>query len=416
MNTIHRSVTETAILPTQTAAHDNEERLRQAARNIVAQNTFDAETIGPLIAKAETVIGALAPIAVVARVARDNPDAFWTFTKAGSDEPGGFQALLLLNAAGREAMLDGTIDMFDPPAKFLVGQSEKPAAVYVWATYALGRYALGVTHVLEHFSGGRYADVDLFSKANTVQGHRGMLRKGFTEGYWHRGTFNPKFYTLLRSPEALRASRAKYDSYVGPNGGDGIHVAHGFDDLMRVAAIRSAVYIGEQKCPFDEEFDGNDLAATHLIARKNNEPIGCLRVRFFAGFAKIERLAVRAEYRRSAAAFDLVRASIELCRMKGYRTLYGHAQAQLVNFWARFGFRPLPEAKPFNFSDYAYVEMVAEIEPLQDAVSIGQDPFLLIRPEGQWDRPGILEHSSKPMEAVMDASEPTPLHERAARR
>jgi len=38
--------------------------------------------------------------------------------------------------------------------------------------------------------------------------------------------------------------------------------------------------------------------------------------------------------------------------------------------------------------------MVAEIEPHPDAVRIGVDPYKVIRPEGRWHRPGILESSS----------------------
>src|SRR3954454_23156574 len=103
--------------------------------------------------------------------------------------------------------------------------------------------------------------------------------------------------------------------------------------MMRVMSIRSAVYIAEQLCPYNEEFDGNDFSATHLIGYVGNEPAACLRVRYFADFAKIERLAVRKEYRKSRLPFQLVRAAIELCRVKGYRRLYGHAQKRLANFW-----------------------------------------------------------------------------------
>ena len=49
------------------------------------------------------------------------------------------------------------------------------------------------------------------------------------------------------------------------------------DEMARVIALRSAVYIGEQGCPFEEEFDGNDFSATHLICHKGNEPVGCMR-------------------------------------------------------------------------------------------------------------------------------------------
>ena len=78
----------------------------------------------------------------------------------------------------------------------------------------------------------------------------------------------------------------------------GITVARTFEDLMRVAAIRNAVYIGEQECPYEEEYDGNDLSATHLLAYIGDEPVGCLRLRFFADFAKFERMAIRKEFRK----------------------------------------------------------------------------------------------------------------------
>lgn len=55
-------------------------------------------------------------------------------------------------------------------------------------------------------------------------------------------------------------------------------------------------------------------------------------MRFFADFAKLERLAVRRAYRRSGLAFALVRAGIELSRVKGYQRIYGHAQKRLVPF------------------------------------------------------------------------------------
>jgi predicted GNAT family N-acyltransferase len=78
-----------------------------------------------------------------------------------------------------------------------------------------------------------------------------------------------------------------------------VRIARDPNDLMLVTAIRSAVYLAEQDCPIEEEFDGNDLVAAHFIGFVGKEPAGCLRVRFFGEFAKVERLAVRHQYRRS---------------------------------------------------------------------------------------------------------------------
>jgi predicted GNAT family N-acyltransferase len=164
--------------------------------------------------------------------------------------------------------------------------------------------------------------------------------------------------------------------------------------MVRVASVRSAVYIAEQKCPYEEEFDGNDFSATHLIGYVGNEPAACLRVRYFADFAKLERLAVRREFRTTRLAVTMMRAGIELCRAKGYRCIYAHAQKRLLNFFDRLGFRPLEGGREFAFSDFDYVEIVLDTTPHPQAIALGADPYVLIRPEGRWHEPGILERSA----------------------
>ena len=56
-----------------------------------------------------------------------------------------------------------------------------------------------------------------------------------------------------------------------------IRVARNLEDMQRIAVVRALVYMAEQDCPYDEEFDGNDLAgATHLLGEAGGEPLGCL--------------------------------------------------------------------------------------------------------------------------------------------
>jgi predicted GNAT family N-acyltransferase len=172
-----------------------------------------------------------------------------------------------------------------------------------------------------------------------------------------------------------------------------IKVARTLNDMMQVIAIRSAVFMSEQTCPYLEEFDGNDFCAAHLIGYVDNEPAACLRARFFASFAKLERLAVRHEFRNTRLSFDIVWAGIELSRKKGYTTIYGHAQDRLVKFWSRFGAKPMGGNRKLVFSDYSYTEMLLEVEPHPEPLTLDSDPYELIRPEGEWDRPGVLETS-----------------------
>lgn len=186
-------------------------------------------------------------------------------------------------------------------------------------------------------------------------------------------------------PELARSDSKRY----------GIKVVRSLSDMMKIVAIRSAVFISEQDCPYDEEFDGNDFCSTHLIGYVGLEPVACLRARFFADFAKLERLAVRHDYRRSRISFKLVKAGIEFARVKGYKKIYGHAQDRLVSFWSTFGARPMDaREEPLVFSDFSYTEMLLEADRHPDAITLDSDPYTLIRPEGKWHEAGILEQSA----------------------
>lgn len=173
-----------------------------------------------------------------------------------------------------------------------------------------------------------------------------------------------------------------------------VRIVRGLDDLLMVYTIRASVYMAEQNCPFVEEFDGNDHCATHFIGFIRGEPAGCLRARFFSDFVKLERLAVRKSFRRSTLAFDLVRTGIDFARRKGFTRIYGHSREGLDAFWARFGAKPLADREKFVFSDYRYTEMILDLEPVGDPVSLKSEPMVILRPEGDWDRPGVLEFSS----------------------
>ncbi len=173
-----------------------------------------------------------------------------------------------------------------------------------------------------------------------------------------------------------------------------IKVAETIEDIMQVVAVRASVYMSEQNCPYREEFDGNDFTGTQMIAYVDGEPAACLRIRYFADFVKMERLAVRGMFRKTRVAFKIVRAGLDLCRKKGYSLVYGHARKELVKFWRMFGAKPKVGGRDVSFSGEDYDEMYIELEPDENRLRIESDGYVLIRPEGQWDYPGVLEQSS----------------------
>ncbi len=175
-----------------------------------------------------------------------------------------------------------------------------------------------------------------------------------------------------------------------------VSVARTLNELMEVMAVRTLVYMGEQTCPFDEEYDGNDFCgATHLLLRCGGEPIGALRLRWFADFCKLERVAVRREHRGGPGTLALVRAAFSLAERKGYERMLGHAQVRLLPFWTRhFKFQAREGRPHFTFSDHDYVEIEAPIRGGDEAILIDSDPLILLRPEGEWHFPGVLDRSS----------------------
>jgi predicted GNAT family N-acyltransferase len=361
--------------------------------------------IDALVAHVRKDLSNVASADIVRRVVSHNPDTLWAIARrdrfdASAPSGEGLMAFLMLNRAGMFRLMEGTFDASDPDPSLLAAQSERPAGIYLWAVHARGIIAGGIPLVMEKMNTPLYRHVSLYSRAVTPEGLRFFKGTGFRAGATFEGKFAPQLHMVPRAKSSSVASVSPpspiYDDYKGraTSRDLSVTVARSIEDIMRVMTIRSAVYMAEQECPYDEEFDGNDFSATHLIGYVGNEPAACLRIRYFADFVKMERLAVRREFRKTRLAFKVVRAGIELCRAKGYRKIYGHSQKRLLNFWSRFGFQPFEGSREFVFSDFDYIEVALDMTPHPQAIAIGVDPYIMIRPEGRWHVPGILERSA----------------------
>ncbi len=175
-----------------------------------------------------------------------------------------------------------------------------------------------------------------------------------------------------------------------------VGVVRTLNEFQAMLALRAIVYMGEQRCPFDEEFDGNDLAgATHLLATEGGAPVGAIRIRWFARFAKLERAAVLAEHRTHGVAHALWQESARIAARKGYTKILGHIEPHLLGFWRRCaGFEPRPGRPSFFFSGRDYIEVIAPLPKTPSPLTLDTAPLVLLRPEGAWDEPGVLDASS----------------------
>lgn len=335
----------------------------------------------------------VADIAVAHLVLSRNADAFWGVYSA-SDARGtdarliGYLAYVMLNADGEAALLAGRFDRGNPDIAHQCETGERPAAIYMWAVVARG---VGMTAIplTTHALGSLHRGLRHYGTAGTEAGLRTFKTYGFKalhEG--HDGLGDLFWIDKARDAPTEQARAPALISRFK------VAIATATLEVEQAFAIRAAVFMAEQECPFAEEFDGNDHTASHVVGYVDGEPAATLRIRYFADFVKIERMAVLPRYRGTLIAHEVVEVAINFCREKGYARIYGHAQKRLLNFWGRFGYRPTEPRNEFTFSDHEYVEVAGELPPHPAAMRIGGDPLKFLRPEGSWDTPGILEQSA----------------------
>jgi predicted GNAT family N-acyltransferase len=172
-----------------------------------------------------------------------------------------------------------------------------------------------------------------------------------------------------------------------------IKLASTSDEMLECFALRAAVFMGEQHCPYDEEFDGNDYTATHIVLYVDGEPAGTMRLRWFQSFCKFERCVVLRRYRALGLHRQLNAWCKEFARRKGYTKAYVHLQKRHLAMMEKEGFRRVDE-RIFNFSDHEYYAVYCDLVPPQDAVTLETMPMVVNRPEDRLDEEGVLEKSA----------------------
>ena len=115
-------------------------------------------------------------------------------------------------------------------------------------------------------------------------------------------------------------------------------IVKSFDDLLKAYAVRLIVFVGEQNCPYQHEIDEHEFSALHIVGEIDGEPVASGRIRFLAEYAKLERIAIRKEYRGKGLGHELVEFMMAVARGKGFQKYKMHAQAHLVDFYAQHGF------------------------------------------------------------------------------
>jgi predicted GNAT family N-acyltransferase len=109
--------------------------------------------------------------------------------------------------------------------------------------------------------------------------------------------------------------------------------------LSSLIQLRRDVFVTEQLCPIEDEPDDNDPDALHVCAIVNGVVVGCARILTKdPGVAKIGRVAVSREARKTGVGLAVMRMAILYTRSLGYEKIYLESQTHAIPFYERLGF------------------------------------------------------------------------------
>jgi ElaA protein len=124
-----------------------------------------------------------------------------------------------------------------------------------------------------------------------------------------------------------------------------------------VLRLRTAVFVVEQECPY-QEVDDKDPVAWHLELHHDGELIGTLRI-LPPGIAYQEcslgRVAVRADYRRLGLGRDVMSRALVFCDSR-WPAVRLSAQLYLKPFYESLGFTAVGES--YLEDDIHHIEML----------------------------------------------------------
>ncbi len=121
-----------------------------------------------------------------------------------------------------------------------------------------------------------------------------------------------------------------------------------------IFGVRREVFVAEQEVSEGEEYDEYETSSFHLAAIVDGKIVGTCRYRSTDKGTKLERFAVLKEYRGKDVGECLVRHCLDLVHTEPH--VYLHAQVQVVDFYAKFGFEAVgPQFEEAGIQHYKMV-------------------------------------------------------------
>lgn len=129
------------------------------------------------------------------------------------------------------------------------------------------------------------------------------------------------------------------------------------EELEKVFAIRKIVFVDEQNCPPELEWENEDVS-THFLALSGHQPCGACRWRKTDKGYKLERFAVLKNYRGQGVGRALIATALDdLPDNANY--IYLNSQLDAMSLYAKFGF--VAEGEQFEEAGIQHFKMVKKM-------------------------------------------------------
>lgn len=108
------------------------------------------------------------------------------------------------------------------------------------------------------------------------------------------------------------------------------------DKLDILRGIRTIVFVEEQNVPQEEEWDGRDETAIHVLAMMpDGKPVGTARL---LDSGQIGRMAVLRDYRNRGIGGRMLMRLLEIAAENNIGNLFLNSQCDAIPFYKKFGF------------------------------------------------------------------------------
>ncbi len=142
-----------------------------------------------------------------------------------------------------------------------------------------------------------------------------------------------------------------------------VRAARSDAEIESALELRERVFCGEQGVDLAAERDGRDAEALHLVALDGGRLMGTCRLLSDGTVTRLGRMAVEPDARRGGIGLAILATAEHCARRAGATRMRLHAQAGVVELYARAGY--VPYGEPFVEEGIDHVGMEKTLTPLE---------------------------------------------------